>query len=327
MSRERKKNSPTSDYFKGGLPLWKKTGFWWLIITVLSTAVVMAVAYQVLTSDEQTEEQPTVTESRDSPEPPDTAVQSEEERQVELQDPEVEEVVTTPTTSPLTTAPEPPEPEDGQEPGTEGEPEEAVEDPETGTEDGEPEGESEEPETGTEGEPEEAVEDPETGTEDGETQEPEDGQEPGTEGEPEEAVEDPEVEAEDGEAQEPEDNEVTAPEPVPPSPPWETRYREIEAFSETGNNPEHWREVERMMSDFIGHGCDFDSSQSVCRGQSRADFHALASARACPKGWALVHTYPYRWLMCFHPLHESYRQEFAYHEPSEASTEAVYPDF
>ncbi len=130
------------------------------------------------------------------------------------------------------------------------------------------------------------------------------------------ATEDPEEEA-----------EVAVPEPVPPSPAWEARYREIEAFSETANNPEHWETVEEMMSAFIGHGCDFDYRQYTCQGLSRAEFHALASLKACPKGWALIHVFPNSWVMCFHPLHESYRRDLAYHDPSEASTEVVYPNF
>ncbi|MYB39905.1 thioredoxin domain-containing protein [Candidatus Saccharibacteria bacterium] len=112
-----KENTPAAGASKGGKPRWRSVLSW--VALVIAGVAIGAVIYLVASPGAQAEEEPVVTESRDSFEPPDTAVQSEEERQIELQDPEVEEVVTTPTTSPPTTIPEPKEPEDGQEAGAE----------------------------------------------------------------------------------------------------------------------------------------------------------------------------------------------------------------
>ena len=317
---------------KSAASFWKAFLGWAVALTAVVAAGI--VVYRATVADDTAQtggDQPVVTESRDSPEPSDTAVQLEEERQAETRISDgVEVVATTPTTSPPTTIPEPQDPEDGQETGTEGDPEgETTEDPEEGTEGDDPEGEPQDPEdgqeTGTEGDPEgETTEDPEEGTEgddpEGEPQDPEEGQETGTEGEPEdEATEDPEEGTEgddsEGEPQDPEDGQEEAiPDPVRPNQSWLDHHESVSTFFEecggwegSGdeygrcNNPEDTQTFVQMKSDFLG--CSYSLDLSRCEGYTHREYGELRSNLACgTSGWYLDRVRGEYW--CFPPNYE-----------------------
>ena len=102
----------------------KLVAYKWVVAVMAVTAVVVGVIiYQVVTSSDSTEEQPIVTVSQDLEEPPDAAVQLEE------QEGQIQEAADTPVSTTSTTLPE------VQEPVVEEEPvEEVTEDPATGTE-------------------------------------------------------------------------------------------------------------------------------------------------------------------------------------------------
>lgn len=217
----------------------------------------------------------------------------------------VEPIATTeaPTpSSPATTAPEPQAPEDGQESGAEDQPQglepevedelevDAVDDPETGTEVGEPEiGTEEEPETGT-------VEDPEAGSEGGEP-----------EYEPQEPAE---VE------------EVDVPDPVLPNQAYMAHKEEVSAFLEECGywdgdrggykqceDAEDTQTFTQMTSDFLG--CEFNANRGLCEGMTLSEHWQLESRLACAEGWSLSESYSkegeYVGDMCYRHDHPDYQ--------------------
>jgi hypothetical protein len=190
----------------------------------------------------------------------------------------------------------------------------------------------------TEEEEEVSVEDPEEGN-NGETSESEETgseTETVTEEEEEVSVEDPE-EGNNGETSEseetdpPEEEMVTEeeeiPDPVQPSPAWLAVHREIEAFGGGTWTPEDQQTLADMESAHIGNGCVFDVRRAACQDLSGSETNALRSLRACPVGWSFSYVTTSLEALCFHPLHEDYDQRTAYHDPSEASTEVIYPPY
>lgn len=121
--------------------------------------------------------------------------------------------------------------------------------------------------------------------------------------------------------------EETVPNPLPPSPAWLEVHREIEAFGGGTWTSEDQQTLADMFSAHIGNGCVFDVHRGTCQGLSGYETDALTSLRACPVGWSFSYVTTSPGALCFHPLHEDYDQRAAYHGPSEASTEVVYPPY
>ena len=123
------------------------------------------------------------------------------------------------------------------------------------------------------------------------------------------------------------EEEETVPNPVQPSPDWFAAYREIEDFGGGTWTLEDQQTLADMYSAHIGNGCVFDVRRGICQGSLGAQTRALEALRGCPRGWSLSYVNAAPEVLCFHPLHEDYLQRNAYHDPSEASTEVVYPPY
>ena len=322
----------------------KLVAYKWVVAVMAVTAVVVGVIiYQVVTSSDSTEEQPIVTVSQDLEEPPDAAVQLEE------QEGQIQEAADTPVSTTSTTLPE------VQEPVVEEEPvEEVTEDPATGTE---VDDSTEDPPTTpvsttsttlpevqepvVEEEPvEEVTEDPATGTEvDDSTEDPPttpvsttsttlpEVQEPVVEEEPvEEVTEDP---ATGTEVDDSEDWVLH----IPPNPVWLEELRAAEAYYDNirhGGNGDQ-ETMKQMWSELVGDNCDANVD-GLCSGVAIGRMYAIYSRRACPRGWsldtALWYDEQYDSQMCSHPDHPAfYHPSQAYYPPEEADPQGVPSDY
>ena len=130
----------------------------------------------------------------------------------------------------------------------------------------------------------------------------------------------------ENEAEESEETTVI-PEPVLPSPAWVVVRKEIIAFSKTVGSNEDLATLGEMISAHIGNGCIYDTARGSCQGLSGAETNALMALRGCPRGWSFSYTRSGIGALCFHPLHEDYQRRTAYHDPSEASIDVVYPPY
>ncbi|WP_428117212.1 hypothetical protein [Candidatus Poriferisodalis sp.] len=318
----RKQASNPSAVNPSGSRRWFKLANVFKVVVAVSLIAGTVVVIQMAASGGDPGEQVVVAENRDSPEPPETTVQPDEERSAEAKTDTSEVIETVPTTStvPVTTQPE----DTGSETETVTEEEEevSVEDPEEGNngETSEPEETGSETETVTEEEEEVSVEDPEEGN-NGETSEPEEtGSETETVTEEEEDTTEFVLE-------------------IGASPVWVAEELAIEDFAlacgyvygrSECDDSEDSQILVQMIEEFYDDRCgDFELGYG-CSQLSSSEMAAFSILKACPLGWSMRRTQlGVEGIVnsrCYHPDHDQYYRDGARSEPEEADPRGVRSD-